>query len=249
MKYRARCSPLPIVAALALIFSVVSHRAQAQALNPSFSSFGMVTLSKGYLFQINGVNVTTANQVGTSGDYAFGFSTAFTAITVNFSGANSSFGIGPGGGTDTLTAIDAVYLVQNGPNDGKDSVTATVNGSGAAITSYNGTAAGTWTGGLASGADFPYYASGNFTTSSYLRKGGTLNQRYGDFSFTNISSSANATGPIYFGFYARDTAGHTGFLMAGFGPVPEPAFVQLGGLLAMGGLGSAFRFLRRRRAM
>ena len=30
-------------------------------------------------------------------------------------------------------------------------------------------------------------------------------------------------------------------------PVPEPGFVQLGGLLAMGGLGSAFRFLKRRK--
>ena len=44
----------------------------------------------------------------------------------------------------------------------------------------------------------------------------------------------------------RATNGNTAFVL--FGPVPKPAYVQLGGLLFLGGLGTAFRTLKKRRA-
>ena len=239
---------LLVLAGLVLTFSFGTSRAQAQESwdDPTFSSFTQAMLVSGFTFTINNVNVTNASQVGANGDYVFGFSSTNTPIVINFgSAANDPFG---GNGTENITGIDAVYLVSNGPQDGKNAITAALNSNGAPVSDYNGGPnPPNWAGGPAPGANFPSYQAGDFGSSNYLREGSGTDPATGDFSFTNIAQSSTATGSILFGFHMRNTNGTTAFVLFDPAPVPEPGYVQLGGLLAMGGLGSAFQFLKKRR--
>ena len=236
---------LPTLAGLALLLGVGPPKAQAQDnTDPTFSSFTMAAFETGYTFTINGNAVNSGNPVGTNGDYVFGFSSTNTPIVINFGSAgNDPFG---GNGVETITGIDGVYLASNGSNDGQDAVTATVGT--APIKDYNGNAnPPPWVGGTAPGANFPDYQAGNFGSANYLREGSGTNPATGDYSFTNIAQSSTATGPILFGLHLRNDQGLTKFILFDPAPVPEPAYVQLGGLLFLGGLGTAFRTLRKRR--
>jgi hypothetical protein len=78
-------------------------------------------------------------------------------------------------------------------------------------------------------------------TDNYLKPGQTL----GNFTFN--SSSTN------FGFHVLLDPGETingsnTVFISGSGPVPEPGFVQMAGLLTLSGLGTAFRKLKNRRS-
>ena len=83
------------LAGVALLLGLGPPKAQAQESwdDPTFSSFTQTTLVSGFTFTINSVNVTNASQVGTNGDYVFGFSSTNTPIVINFgSAANDPFG-------------------------------------------------------------------------------------------------------------------------------------------------------------
>ncbi|HLV80978.1 MAG TPA: hypothetical protein VKT32_11890 [Chthonomonadaceae bacterium] len=247
MRLSAWKRPLLSLAAIALVLGVGPPRAQAQDnSDPTFSSFWQdATFSSGFVFTINGVAVTSP-VVGTNGDYQFGFSSASTPIVLSFSGTDP-FG---GTGSDQITGIDGVYLVANGPQDGKDSVTATLSSSGAVITAFNGSnSAPNWTGGTAPGANYPSYTAGNFGSSNYLREGSGTDPAFGDFNFNNIALSSSATTGVFFGLHLRASNGNTAFILFAppGAPIPEPAYFQLGGLLALSGVGAAFRRLKKRR--
>ena len=252
------------LAGMALVLCIGPPKAQAQLdVDPSFSSFTGATFG-GYLFTIGGQPVTNflnaENSLNlsavnaTNGDFQFGFTNGGSTGTFMTAQIGSQ--------TLDITAIDAVYLVANGPQDGKDSVTATVSSSGAPITSYTGSAiAPPWSGGTAPGANFPAYGSGNFGQSNFLAMSkdsnwnsgsGAQNAQFGDYSFTNISAASTDTTGVFFGMHARwlnsNGTYSTCFLIFGPGaPVPEPAFFQLGGLLTLSGLGSALRLRKKRR--
>jgi hypothetical protein len=227
---------------LALMLSIGARQAKAQdVLDPSFSSFNEVTVTDvtKYLFTINGSTVNSANPVGTSGTYRFGFDASGDAIPIKFSDNT----------TAVITGVESVYLVHNGSQDGKDSITATLSISGAPITNYDGSGdSPNWTGGPAPGANFPSYAAANFGNADFLKGGSEYNglDRYGDYSFTGITLLKNPSDPVFFGFHARltlaDDTVTTEFLRfggdggGGFPPVPEPVYYQLATLLGLGGL-------------
>ncbi|HZT42936.1 MAG TPA: hypothetical protein VFA07_12280 [Chthonomonadaceae bacterium] len=264
MKNRARVRPLLVLAIIALGLGLGTAKARSQdEIDPAYSSFIDPVFLSGYTFTIGGqpitnfmdssggLNLSAVN--ATNGIFQFGFSNPNSAMNVVFTGTDP-FG---GNGTDKITGIDGVYLLSNGPNDGKNSVTATLNANGAPIKDYNGSNdAHTWKGGLAPGANFPSYTATNFGSSNYLRMNQDpnwnaaspgSNPEVGMYTYQNIAQSASATGEVFFGMHARDAFGNTAFLILAPPPVPEPAYFQLGGLLALGGLGSAYRRLKKRR--
>jgi hypothetical protein len=224
---------LAFVVALACL-ALLGGRASAV----SFNSFDQVTVTSGAIFTVtnNGQNVT----------YRLGFASSADPIVVTFSGADQNFHIGPGGGTDKITAIESFYLLSSNS-------TLTGNRVSADITNYKGTSAGTW--GPANGTSFLSDSAENFGSANYLRmssdpnwKGNGTDARYGDFSFSNIHFTSG-TGPIYVGVHARDINGNTGFLILTLAVVPEPGSlaVALSGLVPVGLVGVCR--LRRRSAL
>lgn len=264
MGNRARVRLLLVLIIMMLGLGLGTGKAQAQDdIDPSYSSFIDPELLSGYTFTIGGqpitnfmdssggMNLSAVN--ATNGLFQFGFSAANTPMTVKFTGADP-FG---GNGTDKITGIDGVYLLSDGSSNGKNSVTATLNSNGAPIKDYNGsTDAHNWKGGSAPGANFPSYTATNFGSSNYLRMNQDpnwnasspgSNQEIGQYTFQNITQSASATGEVFFGIHARDAFGNTAFLiLAPPASVPEPAYFQLGGLLALSGLGSIYHRRKRR---
>ncbi|HZT44235.1 MAG TPA: hypothetical protein VFA07_18870 [Chthonomonadaceae bacterium] len=268
MQFNAWKRLLLSLAGLALVMCIGPPKAHAQdGTDPSYSSFTAATFSSGYQFTIGGSSITNfLNGDGTlnlsavnatNGDFRFGFTNG---------GQTGTFMVATmGSQTLDITGIDGVYLVANGPSDGKDSVSATPTSGGkfsssANITDYAGVNyPPAWAGGPAPGANFPSYGAANFGSGNILdmsndatwnTAAGTQNGEFGDYTFNSIALSG-ATSGAYFGMHARwlDSNGQaqTGFLIFGSAPVPEPAYFQLGGLLALSGLGSAFRRLRKRR--
>jgi hypothetical protein len=248
----------PIAGALALCY----HPAGAQEPDPFFSQFDQASLVSGYHFEINGSAAMTtdlSSLLNSSPDIQFGFLQKGEDITLHLSGADQDFAIGAGGGDVTLTGIDGIYLIQNTSDgtDGLNSLTANITGLHPVLTNYNGsTVHGYWTGGAAWGANFPFYQDGGFQNNTkWLSDGNGTNYQYGDYVFYGLapgSNGSNASGPVELGLFAQGIGGdgqvHTGFLALGsFAPVPEPTYIQLGGLLALGGLGPAFRLLKTRR--
>lgn len=274
MHFNAWKRPLLSLAGLALAMCIGPPKANAQ-WDPDFSAFTNVTFVSGYQFTIGGQNISNFISSGgglnlsainsTNGLFQFGFSTTgnpngTTPITLDFSaGTGSNFGLGSGGGTDTITGIDAVALVADGNGT---PVTAT-EASTAQLSNYSGSADGIFKPTLLPNGSWPMYgavdSSGNLDTwdnGNYLRNNtdvhsnspSSANQAYGQYSFTNIQTNG-ATTPVYFAIDVRDSNGNTGWVLFDTpAPVPEPAFFQLGGLLALSGLGSACRRLRKRRA-
>lgn len=251
-----------LILLIAPALAICYRQAGAQEPDPEFSTFAQASLLGGYQFQINGVAVTTSDLsslLNTSPDILFGFQQKGQDITVSLSGADSDFAIGAGGGQVTLTGVDGVYLIQNTSDgtDGLNSLTANIKGLHPVLTNYNGsTVKGYWTGGAAYGANYPFYQDGGFANNTkWLSDGNATNYQFGDYVFYGLapgSNGSNAVGPLELGLFAQGIGGdgqvHTGFLaISSLASVPEPAFVQLGSLLALGVLGSGFRVLGKRR--
>jgi hypothetical protein len=251
---------------MALGLALGTGKAHAQDdMDPSYSSFIDPVFVSGFTFTIGGqpitnfmdqdggLNLTAVN--ATNGLFQFGFSDPNTPMNVVFTGTDP-FG---GNGTDKITGIDGVYLLSDGSQSGKDSVTATLNANGATIKDYQGNSnPPAWNGGLAPGANFPSYTTKSFGSGNYLRMNQDpnwnsaspgSNPALGMFTFQNIAQSSSATGEVFFGMHARDAFGNTAFLILAPppAPVPEPAYFQLGGLLALSGLGSVCHRLKKRR--
>ncbi|HZT44236.1 MAG TPA: hypothetical protein VFA07_18875 [Chthonomonadaceae bacterium] len=248
------------------LLGIGAWKTQAQDIpDPYYTNFDQASVVSGFRFQINGsaaAGTDLSNLLGTSPDIQVGFLNQGTNIDVHINGPDSNFDIGAGGGDIQITGIDAVYLIQN-TNDGTNglnSLTANISSTNHAIlTTYSGSSTSQyWGAGAAYGANFPFYQDGGFVNNTkWLSNGNVTSYKYGDFHFYGLQPGAdgsNASGPIELGLFAQsnvlgaDGKYLTGFLaIAELAPAPEPAYIQLGGLLALGGLGPAFRLLKKRR--
>lgn len=234
---------------------LVAPQAHAQNLDPSYSSFFQpTTINGGAIFNINGSAASSAVIPTGTDTIQFGFSTANTGISITFGGTPPT-GFSQ---TDTITGIESVYLVANGPSDGKDSVTVTgFPSNSGTITDYNGhtNTNAAWSSDLAPGANFPSYTDGgnNFGNGDFLTKGSGTNAAFGTYGFNGVALSSTATTSIFLGAHVRDAAGNTAFVLFTSVPVnpfitPEPQTIVLGCGMGLGLALSGFLARRRRLA-
>lgn len=238
-----------ILALIALAsIGLMSREAHAQNLDPSFNSFFTATINSGAIFKIDGSNATSANVPTGTHTIEFGFASTNTPISLTFTGSV------PTGftSTDSITGIESVYLIADGPSNGKDAVTVT-GYSGGTITDYNGstTTNAAWSGGSAPGANFPSFTDGggNFGSGDFLLEGSGSDAKFGSFGFNSIALSSTATTNVLFAAHVRESNGNTAFvILSPSAANPEPQAMVLWCGMAVGLFVCGLRARRRQLA-